>query len=240
MWEHESANMVRAEGCGAKRPFADRDVTISYDQTIDLLKEIHAEAMPGCNDTSSVTLGENSVVFYSGRELERLVENYEDLTEEQTRRLASIPWFRECFLRTVARTSEGPRPETKDHIMRVPRDERCVDVYASRVNTTRSKRTVTKHAKIRLLQIFYPKEPPTWRDELPIILEDNNVWIYRPTHFMDDIASSWLGGKAVLSESEQREMEKLSWFETWLDNIASRRKRKKCELSNEAVYESTD
>lgn len=90
------------------------------------------------------------------------------------------------------------------------------------------KRSVSKPAKIKLLQIYYPKQPPTWLDEVPVIIEDNSVWVFRPTNFMDDIADSWLGGKAVLSENEKREMEKLAWFEGWLSRIANMRKRKRC------------
>jgi len=102
-------------------------------------------------------------------------------------------------------------------------------------DTYRRTRSVSKKAKIKLLHIYYPKQPPTWLDEVPIIIEDNSVWVFRPTHFMDDIADSWLGGKVVLSESEKQEMEKLSWFEKWLSNIANRRKRKRCNMSNDDI-----
>ena len=132
-------------------------------------------------------------------------------------------------------TSEGPRPETKELVLNTPWGQRWVDVYVKRAEMSRRSRSVTKQAKIKLLQIFYPRQSPTWKDELPIILEDNNVWVFKPTHFMDDLADSWLGGKAVLSENEKREMEKLAWFEGWLSRIANRRKRKQCEMDNDDI-----
>ena len=284
MADHKPSEMLRK----------DPESEISDDQAIDLLKELYPDERPSYNNRSSVTLGERSVVFDGFRELERLVDNYEHLTEEQARCLASIPWFPDflqCSLvcksnsgvvsatcddiaklivlnfpnemptfagpklikdennRTVMlnpasamekiaarwNTSEGPRPETKDLLMSTPWGRRWVDVYVKRADTYRRTRSVSKNAKIKLLQIYYPKQPPTWLDEVPIIIEDNSVWVFRPTHFMDDIADSWLGGKVVLSESEKQEMEKLSWFEKWISNIANRRKRKKCNMSNDDI-----
>ena len=97
------------------------------------------------------------------------------------------------------------------------------------IDSTRKSRSVSRMAKIRLLCIFYPKEQPGWLDEIPITLHTNEVWIFTPVQWLDDIVNVWLGGKSAvaLTTEEKETLEKLPWVLPWVERVRVKRLKKR-------------
>tara|TARA_B110001450_G_scaffold32672_1_gene28313 strand:+ start:877 stop:1305 length:429 start_codon:yes stop_codon:yes gene_type:complete len=105
------------------------------------------------------------------------------------------------------------------------------------IDSTRKSRSVSRMAKIKLLCIFYPKEQPGWLDEIPVIIDNNSVWIFKPVQWLDDICDVWLGGKSSvrMTMEEKNAMETMEWVLPWVESVRQKRltKRKRRQRYDE-------
>jgi len=122
----------------------------------------------------------------------------------------------------------GPSESSKERFMQLPWATDWIDLFVKGANYTRHVRAVTKDAKIMLLRIFYPSDPPSWRDEIPIGLDNGDVWIFKPVQWLDDLSDSWLRGKSAvrLSDEEKKQLEALPWVMPWIERIRERRAKR--------------
>lgn len=188
--------------------------TVSADTIVNLIAFNFPLKVPELNDVISTTNSNNEkVLFYPLRALRRL----------------SLCWNHKT----------GPSMQAKDLISRLPWFAQWKEAaLQNKGRVARRARQVSKSSKVQMLQIFYPLLQPGWRDEIPMLLEDNSVWVFRPTQFLDDVSCVWLDGKSVLSEEDKASLEKLPWLMPWIHSIAKKRIQRKrprpCELALEA------
>ena len=100
---------------------------------------------------------------------------------------------------------------------------------------TSKKRTVALKVsvanKIALLKIFHLHSAPTYKDYYPVTVGSDDVYIFRPSEWLGDIANNWFEGNrhsVKLSEAETKELEDIPWFKTWLSKIEKLRHNKRC------------
>eukprot|EP00966_Prymnesium_polylepis_P171023 3953243-Prymnesium_polylepis.1 len=115
-------------------------------------------------------------------------------------------------------TSHGPSDDNKKRLLGLNWGEQWVERCVEKPGRTQKNRKIPKSAKIQLLHIYYPKDPPTWKDEIPVALDDNTLWVFKPVEWLDDVSNNWLEGRAsvMLTEEERLAMEKMLWVKPWL------------------------
>lgn len=158
---------------------------------------------PTPEDKCFKTVEGRPVAFDAYAMLDRVAHAYCRLSDRNRALLQTLPWFPPWI--------KGKSNELADK---------------------RRVRQISKSCKVQMLQVFYPVAQPGWRDEIPMLLEDNQVWVFRPTHFLDDISCAWLDGKPVLSEDDKAALETLPWLKPWIHNIEKKRlqrKRPRCD-----------
>eukprot|EP00966_Prymnesium_polylepis_P227951 5274784-Prymnesium_polylepis.2 len=126
----------------------------------------------------------------------------------------------------------GPSAASKKKMLGLSWAHEWADVFVKRSDYVRNVRMVTREAKITMLRIFCPFHPPSWRDEIPMRLDNGEVWVFKPVQWLDDVANTWLGGRSAvaLTDDEKKQMETLPWVLPWVERIRERRaKRKRVE-----------
>lgn len=133
-------------------------------------------------------------------------------------------------------TARGPSEENKKRFEGTEWGAKWVETNTEKTPRTPKPRKIPKSVKIKLLHVYYPKDPPTWKDEIPVTLEDNTIWVFKPIEWLDDVSNNWLGGRAsvMLTEEERLAMEKMQWVRPWLDRVLQKREcriKRKCSES---------
>lgn len=128
----------------------------------------------------------------------------------------------------------GPSEESKDAFSRLSWAESWIKSNEKNRSKLSKVRCVSKSVKIQLLQIFYPTNPPYWKDEIPVSLEDGTTWTFKPVEWMDDISNNWLEGRAavLLSDEEKKQMEKMEWLGSWIERVSCKREARKKRKAN--------
>lgn len=113
--------------------------------------------------------------------------------------------------------------------MALPWAPAWAEVFLKQADYARNVRMVTPEAKVTMMRIFYPYYEPSRRDEIPVRLDNGDVWTFRPMQWLEDVANSWLGGHGAvaLTQEEIQQMETLPWVLPWVDSIRERRARRK-------------
>lgn len=95
---------------------------------------------------------------------------------------------------------------------------------------------VSTSAKVNLTAIFYPYQAPSWRDEIPVGVDDD-VWLFKPVQWLDDICEAWLCDKSNvrISKEDMGRLEKLAWFTPWLNGLKAKRHRRMARAASEAT-----
>ncbi len=184
-----------------------RVVSPSYDEVVDLLVTWCPSERPGAAEQFVVTRYNGRRMFFQpARALDKL----------------GAAWNKPF----------GPSVTSKKKMLGLPWAREWAEVFVKRADYVRNVRMVTREAKITMLRIFYPFDPPSWKDEIPMRLDNGEVWIFKPVQWLDDVANSWLGGKSAvaLTDGEKKQMETLPWALPWVERIRERRaKRKRLE-----------
>jgi|TARA_B110000967_G_scaffold17335_1_gene16357 hypothetical protein len=172
-------------------------------------------------------------------------ENYPEvrdqyvMTRENGQRMMFNPFKAIDVVAKHWRKPHGPSKKAVQAFRDLPWANATVSKWDRQIDSTRKSRSVSRMAKIRFLCIFYPKEQPGWLDEIPIFLHTNEVWIFKPVQWLDDIVNVWLGGKSpvALTMEEKETLEKLPWVLPWVERV--RQKRLKKRKHNESVAADT-
>jgi hypothetical protein len=134
---------------------------------------------------------------------------------------------------------DGPSVEDKKLLSTLPWGSTWIASACPGKSAKQSKaRLVTKEAKLMMMRIFYPSNGPTWRDEHPVRVGEDSVWVFKPIQWVDDVSNMWLGGerRVRLSEEEMLLLEQLPWF---LPLIEQKRAKRKCR-DNKTLVELKD
>jgi hypothetical protein len=81
---------------------------------------------------------------------------------------------------------------------------------------------VTRRVKIEILRIFYPFSPPSPTDEIPVSLDDDSVWVFRPHKWLTSAARSFLANRGTLSAAEKHSLEEMEWVEDFVEKATRR------------------
>lgn len=122
---------------------------------------------------------------------------------------------------------DGPSVEDKKLLSTLPWGSTWIASACPGKSAKQSKaRLVTKEAKLMMMRIFYPCKAPTWRDEHPVRVGEDSVWIFKPIQWVDDVSNMWLGGerRVRLSEEEMILLERLPWFSSLIEQKRTKRK----------------
>lgn len=95
---------------------------------------------------------------------------------------------------------------------------------------------VSTTAKVNLTVIFYPYQAPSWRDEIPVGVDDD-VWLFKPVQWLDDICEAWLcdNSNVRISKEDMGRLENLPWFTPWLNGLKAKRHRRMARAASEAT-----
>ena len=176
-----------------------RAAPLTADDLIDMLCQACPSERP-CNVTRFVVRAPagNRVMFEPSKALESL----------------AATWY----------SKDGPSQEACKKLEALPWGARWKEIAVTRPDAVRRSRKFPRHARITLLEIYYPIDPPSWKDEIPVTLEDG-VWVFKPVTWLDDVSNVWLGGKlsVSLTKEEKERMEKLPWVLPWIEKLRSKR-----------------
>lgn len=123
---------------------------------------------------------------------------------------------------------DGPSVEDKKLLSALPWGSTWIASACPGKLAKQSKaRLVPKEAKLMMMCIFYPFKAPTWRDEHPVRVGEDSVWIFKPIQWVEDVSNMWLGGerRVRLTDDEMLLLEQLPWF---LPLIEQKRAKRKC------------
>ena len=142
---------------------------------------------------------------------------------------AQPPWHR-LGTGMTWNSSHGPSDDNKKRLLNW---RGCVVEKSRRAHKNHK---VPKAAKIQLLHIYYPKDPPTWKDEIPVAVDDNTLWVFKPVEWLDDLTNNWLEGNAsvLLTEEERIAMEKMLWVKPWLLRVEQKREARAKRMSRDS------
>lgn len=129
--------------------------------------------------------------------------------------------------------ANGPSDRNKERLKELRWGVDWIESAVEKRGRVNRSRKVPKSVKIQLLRIYYPEEPPSWKDEIPVSLEDNTLWVFKPVEWLDDVSNNWLGGRAsvMLTSEERLAMEKMQWVKPWLKRVEQKRearRKRKC------------
>ena len=89
--------------------------------------------------------------------------------------------------------------------------------------------------KVTLLKIFHSHFPPSYKDFYPVGVEGGDVYIFRPSEWLGDIANNWLEGnrhRVKLSDAEMKDLEDIPWFKNWIHKLGELREKKRCRADS--------
>ena len=123
----------------------------------------------------------------------------------------------------------GPKLEVKKGFIKLPwaKEWLVSNLGPSHSGTVRSKSLlITTPTKLAIISMFYPHEPPKSNDMHAIRISRSSVATFKPTQFLDNIVNCWLGGECHvrLTKEDKDAMEKLPWFESWIEERRKYRK----------------
>lgn len=123
---------------------------------------------------------------------------------------------------------DGPSDEAIAEFSKFAWAPSWIETEVSRPDAIKRSRSVSKQARIQLLRLYYHIEQPSWKDEIPVLMPDGGVWVFKPVQWLDDVSNVWLGGKSavVLNEKEKEMMETLPWLGTWLKKLSEKREKR--------------
>lgn len=122
---------------------------------------------------------------------------------------------------------DGPSVEDKKLLSTLPWGSTWIASACPGKLAKKSKaRLVTKEAKLMMMRIFYPSKAPTWRDEHPVRVGEDSVWIFKPIQWVEDVSNMWLGGerRVRLTDDEMLLLEQLPWFLPLIEQKRAKRK----------------
>jgi hypothetical protein len=133
---------------------------------------------------------------------------------------------------------DGPSAEDKKLLATLPWGSTWISSACPGKSSKQSKsnaRLVTKEAKLMMMRIFYPYKAPTWREEHPVRVGEDSVWIFKPVQWVDDVSNMWLGGelRVRLAQEEMTTLEQLPWFLPLIEQKRAKRKSRYMKGSEE-------
>ena len=181
--------------------------------------------------------------------IEKIAINWhqESLEEFESRVLA---WKNKGAVGTMPRRRTASKPRLIDNAS-MAAIERCAWFSAwhenaiSRREVARLRKVVSKQTKIdTLCKNYAGKCKPMTSDCLNIEIDNEDVFLFYPITFLDDISDNWIRGgsrpNVVLDEAQKGQFERLPWFAQWLKSVEESRlrRRKRLRDETEAVAEA--
>lgn len=189
--------------------YLDSDNELSFAEMVDFMRDTWGEEPPEEHARHFCTRDNGSVVFFEPlKALKSLARKWKD--------------------------PRGPTPLVKKEFCQLPWAQAWLErnnLGPSADGQHAKARMVSKDAKILMLRIFYPSQPPTWKDQHAIRVGsgEDMVWTFRPLQWLDDISNLWLGGdrrSVKLTDEEMKTLQQLPWFNPWLERLHLKRKRR--------------
>lgn len=166
--------------------------TKRYNATVDAIVSLFPTKRPTSEDRFVIKHTRASWVFTPIKAMEELAD----------------VWNRSC----------GPCRSNKEKLLKLPWAAQWVDCDVRRVDYKRLVDNITHSNCIKILSIYYPLHPPNEDDAVAVALENNDVWYFRAAHWLRQILGVWVSGGIELSDEDRANMQKLSWFEGWMEH----------------------
>ena len=144
----------------------------------------------------------------------------------------------ECIVDTWY-SEHGPRVSSKQLLFTMPwfpgwmskRPKQLV-ITKNTGSASRPGRSLQTNHRIQILEIFYPREPPTANCEHAIRVKGQH-YIFRPLEWLNDVVGGMIQHRkhcVKLSDEEESELRKFPWFDQMMSKKIKARERNKRKL----------